>query len=76
MIQGAHSNPLIPMETGGAGDGRSWVEQAEASTEEEWRRDRPAKHHQSLPRRWEAHSTYPFPLQDNEGRHEAVQQLY
>ena len=73
--QGAHSNPPIPMETGGAEDGHSWVEQAEAGTEEEWR-DRPAKHCWSLPRRWEAHSTYPFPLQDDEGRHEAIQQLY
>ena len=35
-----------------------------------------AKHHRSSPRRWEARSTYPFPLQDSKGRHEAVQQLY
>ena len=74
--QGACSDPPIPMETGGAGDGQSWVEQAEASTEEEWRRDRPTKHHRSLPRRWEAHSINPFPLQDPEGRHKAIQQLY
>ena len=74
--QGVRSDPPIPMETGEAGDGRSWVEQAEAGTEEEWRRDRPTKHHRSLPRRWEACSTYPFPLQDSEGRHEAVQHLY
>ena len=74
--QGAHSDPPVPMETGGAGDGQSWVEQAEAGAKEEWRRDRPTKHCRSLPRRWEAHSTYPFLLQDNEGRHEAVQQLY
>ena len=64
------------METGGAGDGRSWAEQAEASNEEEWRRGRPAKHRQSLSRKQEGRSTNPFPLQDNEGRHEAVQQLY
>ena len=76
MTQGAHSDPPVPMETGGAGDGRSWVEQAEASAEEEWRRDRPTKHCQASPRRWEAWSTNPFPLQDSEGRHEAVQQLY
>ena len=76
MTQGACSDPPIPMETGGAGDGQSWAEQAEAGTEEEWRRDRPAKHHRSSPRRWEAHSTNPFPLQDSEGRQEAVQQLY
>ena len=44
MTQGVRSDPPIPMETGGAGDGRSWVEQAEAGTEEEWRRDKPAKH--------------------------------
>ena len=74
--QGARSNPPIPMETGGAGNGRSWAEQAEASTEEEWRRDRPTKHCWSSPRRWEGWSTNPFPLQDSEGRHEAVQQLY
>ena len=76
MTQGAHFDPPIPMETGGAGDGRSWVEQAGASAKEEWRRDRPTKHCWSSPRRWEAHSTNPFPLQDSEGRHEAVQQLY
>ena len=76
MTQGARSDPPIPMETGGAGDGRSWAEQAEASAEEEWRRDRPAKLHRSSPRRREAHSTNPFPLQDSKGRHEAVQQLY
>ena len=74
--QGACSDPPMPMETGGAGYGQSWVEQAEASTEEEWRRDRPAKHHQSSSRKWEGRSTNPFPLQDSKGRHEVVQQLY
>ena len=74
--QGACSDPPIPMETGGAGDGWSWVEQAKASAKEEWRRDRPTKHHQSLPRRWEGRPNNPFPLQDSEGRQEAVQQLY
>ena len=76
VTQGACSNPPIPMETGGTRDGWSWAEQAEAGTKEEWRRDRPAEHHWSLPRRQEARSTYPFPLQDNEGRHKAIQQLY
>ena len=33
--QGASSDPPMPMETGGAGDGQSWVEQVEASAEEE-----------------------------------------
>ena len=76
VTQGARSNVPTPMETGGAGDGRCWAEQAEACPEEEWRRDRPAKHQQSLPRRREACSTNPFPLQDSEGRHKAVQKLY
>ena len=76
MTQGAPSDPPIPMETGGVGDGQSWVEQVKAGTEEEWRRDRPAKHRQSSPRKWEVWSPHPFPLQDSEGRHEAVQQLY
>ena len=74
--QGAHSDPLTPMETGGAGDGQSWVEQAEASAEEEWRRGRPAKCHWSMSRKREGQSTNPVPLQDSEERHEAVQQLY
>ena len=64
------------METGGAGDCQSWVEQAEASNEEEWRRGRPAKHHWSSSRKREGWSTNPFLLHDNEGRHEVVQQLY
>ena len=76
MTQGARSDPPIPMETGGAGDGWSWAEQAEAGAEEEWRRDRPTKHRRSSPRRWEARPTNPFPLQDSEGRHKAVQQFY
>ena len=42
--QGARSDAPTPMETGGAGDGHSWVDQAEACPEEEWRRDRLAKH--------------------------------
>ena len=75
-LGGACSDPPIPMETGGAGDGQSWVEQAKASNDEEWRRDRPAKRCQSSSRKWEGRSTNPFPLQDNEGRHEVVQQLY
>ena len=76
VTQGARSDPPVPMETGGAGDGQSWAEQAKASTKEEWRRDRPTKHHQSSSRKWEGWSTNPFPLQDRKGRHEAVQQLY
>ena len=74
--QGACSDPPTPMETGGAGDVQSWVEQAEASADEEWRRDRPTKRCRSASRKQEGQSTNPFPLQDSEGRHEAVQQLY
>ena len=79
MTQGARSDPPVPMETGGAGDGQSWAEQVEAAhppSEEEWRRDRPTKWHRSSPRRQEIQSPHPFPLQDSEGRHKAVQQLY
>ena len=76
MPQGAHFDPPMPMETGGVGDGQSWAEQAKASTDEEWRRGRPAKHRPSMSRKWEYWSTNPFPLQDSEGRCEVVQQLY
>ena len=79
MTQGAHSDPPIPMETGGVGDGWSWAEQVKAAhppSEEEWRRDRPTKQCRSSPRRWEIQSPHPFLHQDSEGRHEAVQQLY
>ena len=76
VTQGARSDPPVPMETGGAGDGQSWAEQAEASANEEWRRGRPAKHRWSASRKWEGRSTNPFPLQYSEGRHEVVQQLY
>ena len=76
VTQGACSDSPAPMETGGAGDAQSWAEQAEASADEEWRRGRPAKRHQSASRKWEGRSTNPFLLQDSEGRHDAVQQLY
>ena len=76
VTQGAHSDPPMPMETGGVGGGRSWAEQAEASAKEEWRRDRPTKHCRSSSRKWEGRSTNPFPLQDSKGRYKAVEQLY
>ena len=76
VTQGACSEPPIPMETGRVRDGQSWVEQAKARAEEEWRRDRPAKHHRSSSRKWEGQSTNPFPLQDSKRRHEVVEQLY
>ena len=74
--QGARSNAPTPMETGGAGDGHSWADQVEACPEEEWRRDRPAKCPRASSMRCDPHSINPFSLQDSEGRHEAVQQLY
>ena len=74
--RGVRSDVPAPMETGGAGDGQSWADQAEASTDDEFRRDRPAKHHRSVLRRWEGWPTLPFPLQDNDGRCASVQQLY
>ena len=70
--QGARSDAPTPMETGGAGDGRSWADQAEACPEEEWRRDRPAKHPRASSGRQDPHSINPFLLQDSKGRHEAV----
>ena len=33
----SHSSPPAPMETGGAGDGQSWANRAEASAEAEFR---------------------------------------
>ena len=63
--QGAHSDSPAPMEISGVGDGQSWVEQAEASAAEEWRRVRPTKHCRSASRKWEVQFTNPFPLQDS-----------
>ena len=72
--QGATSDVPAPMETGGAGDGQSWVEQAQAK--DDFKRDRPTKHHQSQSRRQEERPTLSFPLQDDEGRCTSAQQLY
>ena len=76
MAQGAWSNIPAPMETGRAGDGQSWVDQAEASADDKFRRDRLTKHHQSASRRREGRPTLPFLLQDNDERCASVQQLY
>ena len=70
------SDTPAPMETGGAGDGQSWAEQVEAGLEAEFGQDRPAKHHQSLSRKWEPKPMLPFPLQDMEGRLTSVLRLY
>ena len=76
MAQGAPSDAPAPMETGGVGDGWSWVERAEASADDEFRRDRPAKCHRSESRRHGGQPTLPFPLQDDDRRCASVQQLY
>ena len=52
--QDTHSNDVpAPMETGGAGDGRSRVAQVKASADDEFQRDRPMKRHQLQSRRWQ-----------------------
>ena len=65
-----------PMETGGAGDGPSWAEQAEEVEEEPFQHSRPSKHPHSLSRRREPTSRLPFPLQDHAGRFASVTRLY
>ena len=72
----SRSSPPAPMETGGAGDSRSWAEQVEASAETEFQQTRPPKHPRSQSRRWETVATLPFPLLDLEGRHASVMKLY
>ena len=72
--QGATADVPAPMETGGAGDGQSWVEQVEV--EDDFKRDRPAKHHRLQSRRQADRPTFPFPLQDEEGRCTSTQELY
>ena len=62
------------METEGAGNGHSWVEQTE--DEDDFKRWRPAKYLWSQSRKWENRPTYPFPLQDEEGRHNSTQEIY
>ena len=74
--QGAQSDVPAPRETGGMGYGWSWADRAEASTDDEFRRERPVKHHRSESRRQGGRPTLPFPLQDNDGRCASVQQLY
>ena len=76
VAQGVRSDVPAPMETGGVGDGWSWADRAEASTDDEFRRDRPMKRHRSALRRQEGRPTLPFLLQDNDGRCASVQQLY
>ena len=70
------SDTPAPMETGGAGDGQSWAEQVETSSEAEFRWARPLKHPRSQSRRWEVGPALPFPLQDTEGRLASIERLY
>ena len=72
----SHSDTPAPMETGGAGDGRSWAEQVETSSEAEFRWARPLKCPRSQSRRQETGPVLPFPLQDTEGRLASVARLY
>ena len=72
--QGATSDVPAPMETGGAGDSQSWAEQTEAK--DDFKRCRPTKCPQLQSRRWEDRPTFPFPLQDEEGRCTSAQELY
>ena len=72
--QGATADVPAPMETGGAGDGHSWAERTE--DEDDFKRCRPAKCPWSQSRRRENRPTYPFPLQDEEGRHTFAKEIY
>ena len=64
------------METGGAGDGQSWAEWVETSSEAEFRWARPLKCPRSQSRREEMGPVLPFPLQDMEGRLASIERLY
>ena len=70
------SDAPAPMETGGVGDGQSWVEQMEAGKDKAFQRSRPAKRARSQFRRREPRPPLPFPLQDSEGRLTSISQLY
>ena len=72
--QGATADVPAPMETGGAGNGHSLVERTE--DEDDFKRCRPAKRLWSQSRKWENRPTYPFLLQDEEGRHNTTQEIY
>ena len=57
-----HSGTPAPMETGGAGDSRSWAKQVETSAEAEFSQARPPKCPCSQSRRQEMGPALPFPL--------------
>ena len=70
------SGTPAPMETGRVGNSQSWAEQMEAGKDEVFQRSMPMKHTRSQSRRHEPRLPLPFPLQDSEGRHASVSQLY
>ena len=72
----APSDTPTPMETGGAGDGKSWADRVEAGMEEEFQQDRPTKRCWSQSKKHKPRPMLPFPLQDSEGRLASVSQLY
>ena len=72
--RGATADIPAPMETGAAGNSHSWVEQTE--DEDDFKRCRPVKRLQSQSRKQENRPTYSFPLQDEEGRRNATQEIY
>ena len=72
----SRSNAPALMEMGGVGDGQSWAEQVETSSEAEFRWARPLKCPRSQSRRWEMEPALPFPLQDMEGRLASTTRLY
>ena len=72
--QGATTDVPAPMEIGGAGNSHSWVEQTE--DEDDFKRCRPVKRLWSQSKRRENRPTYPFPLQNEEGRCNSAQEIY
>ena len=62
-------------DTGGAGDSSGWSGRA-ASREPRTTRSCSRKRHRSQSRRRDSHPTVPFPLQEHEGRLQAVLTLY
>ena len=72
--QGATADSPAPMETGGAGNSHSWAERTK--DKDDFKRCRPAKCPRSQSRRRENRPTYPFPLQDEEGRCTSTQEIY
>ena len=76
VVGPSRSDTPAQMETGGAGDGQSWVKQVETSSKAEFRWARPLKRPHSQSGRWETGLVLPFPLQDIEGRLASIERLY